>query len=49
MKWKDFALGKVPGQSEDPSCLMVDSYSTLSVLDQHMDLDKSAQHGVYTW
>ncbi|XP_064206455.1 ribosomal biogenesis protein LAS1L isoform X1 [Anguilla rostrata] len=48
VKWKDFPLGKVPGQSEDPSCLMVDSYSTLSVLDQHLDLDKSAQHSVYT-
>ncbi|KAJ8266464.1 hypothetical protein GJAV_G00130730 [Gymnothorax javanicus] len=48
VKWKDYPLGRVPGQSEDPSCLMVDSYSTLSVLDQHVDLDKSAQHSMFS-
>ncbi|KAI1902730.1 hypothetical protein AGOR_G00019020 [Albula goreensis] len=48
VKWKDFPLGKVPGQSEDPSCLMVDSYSTMSVLDQHVDVDKSSQHSTYS-
>ncbi|KAJ8347944.1 hypothetical protein SKAU_G00265330 [Synaphobranchus kaupii] len=48
VKWMDFPLGKMPGQCEDPSCLMVESYSTLSVLDQQVDLDKSAQHSVYT-
>lgn len=29
--WKNCPLGKVPGQSDDPSCLMVDTYSTMTV------------------
>ncbi|KAG7484192.1 hypothetical protein MATL_G00046600 [Megalops atlanticus] len=47
VKWKDYPLGKVPGQSEDPSCLMVDSYSSMSVLDQHVEVDKSGQHSAH--
>ncbi|KAL7834218.1 hypothetical protein SRHO_G00284650 [Serrasalmus rhombeus] len=37
--WKLYPLGKVPGQSEDPSCLMVETYSTLTVFDQQVELD----------
>ncbi|KAF3859909.1 hypothetical protein F7725_000164 [Dissostichus mawsoni] len=32
--WKNYPLGKVPGQSDDPSCLMVENYSTMTVFDQ---------------
>ncbi|XP_071774822.1 ribosomal biogenesis protein LAS1L [Centroberyx gerrardi] len=35
--WKNYPLGKVPGQSEDPSCLMVDNYSTMTVFDQPVE------------
>ncbi|XP_036436215.1 ribosomal biogenesis protein LAS1L [Colossoma macropomum] len=38
--WKLYPLGKVPGQSEDPSCLMVETYSTLTVFDQQVELDQ---------
>lgn len=31
LMWKNCPLGKVPGQSDDPSCLMVDTYSTMTV------------------
>ncbi|MBN3275259.1 LAS1L protein, partial [Polyodon spathula] len=40
VKWKDFPLGKVPGQSDDPSCLLLDSYSTMSVLEQPVDVER---------
>lgn len=39
--WKNFALGKVPGQSDDPSCLMVEAYSPMTVFDQPVDLDST--------
>ncbi|XP_041112062.1 ribosomal biogenesis protein LAS1L-like isoform X3 [Polyodon spathula] len=42
VKWKDFPLGKVPGQSDDPSCLLLDSYSTMSVLEQPVDVERTA-------
>ncbi|KAL7838839.1 hypothetical protein AOLI_G00272430 [Acnodon oligacanthus] len=38
--WKLYPLGKVPGQSEDPSCLMVETYSKLTVFDQQVELDQ---------
>ncbi|MGH0177815.1 UNVERIFIED_CONTAM: hypothetical protein FKN15_012615 [Acipenser sinensis] len=41
VKWKDFPLGKVPGQSDDPSCLLLDSYSTMSVLEQPVDVERT--------
>uniref|UniRef100_UPI0037E824BF ribosomal biogenesis protein LAS1L n=1 Tax=Semicossyphus pulcher TaxID=241346 RepID=UPI0037E824BF len=44
--WKNFPLGKVPGQSDDPSCLMVENYSTMTVFDQPVELESSAAHGV---
>ncbi|XP_056601071.1 ribosomal biogenesis protein LAS1L [Triplophysa dalaica] len=42
--WKRYPLGKVPGQSEDTSCLMVESYLTLNVFDQQMELDQLPRH-----
>ncbi|TUE36590.1 Ribosomal biogenesis protein LAS1L [Bagarius yarrelli] len=34
--WKQYPLGKVPGQLDDPSCLMVETYNTLTVFDQQV-------------
>ncbi|XP_048839499.1 ribosomal biogenesis protein LAS1L [Brienomyrus brachyistius] len=48
VKWKHFPLGKVPGQSEDPSYLMAENYSTMSVFDQHIEADKAAPHSNFT-
>ncbi|CAN9515888.1 unnamed protein product [Ophioblennius macclurei] len=40
--WKNYPLGKVPGQSDDPSCLMLKNYSTMSVFDQPVELEREA-------
>ncbi|CAL8326308.1 unnamed protein product [Merluccius merluccius] len=40
--WKNYPLGKVPGQSEEPSGLMVESYSTMAVFDQPVELEINA-------
>ncbi|KAK7930474.1 hypothetical protein WMY93_006869 [Mugilogobius chulae] len=37
--WKNYPLGKVPGQSDDPSCLMLDHFSTMEVSDQPVELE----------
>ena len=42
--WKNYPLGKVPGQSEEPSGLMVESYSTMVVFDQPVELEITAQN-----
>nr|XP_021404124.1 ribosomal biogenesis protein LAS1L isoform X2 [Lonchura striata domestica] len=34
VRWKDFPLGKLPGQTDDPDVLMLDNYSMMSLLDQ---------------
>ncbi|NXC50071.1 LAS1L protein, partial [Penelope pileata] len=34
VQWKDFPLGKLPGQTDDPDGLMLDDYSMMSLLDQ---------------
>uniref|UniRef100_A0A8C8RM64 LAS1 like ribosome biogenesis factor n=1 Tax=Pelusios castaneus TaxID=367368 RepID=A0A8C8RM64_9SAUR len=34
IQWKDFPLGKLPAQTDDPDGLLVDSYSMMSMLDQ---------------
>ncbi|NWX41765.1 LAS1L protein, partial [Steatornis caripensis] len=34
VRWKDFPLGKLPGQTDDPDGLMLDNYSVVSLLDQ---------------
>ncbi|KAM3871874.1 ribosomal biogenesis protein LAS1L [Diretmus argenteus] len=44
--WKNYPLGKVPGQSEDPSCLMLDNYSTMTVFDQPVELESMTPHNV---
>ncbi|XP_039460148.1 ribosomal biogenesis protein LAS1L-like [Oreochromis aureus] len=42
VSWKNYAIGKVPGQSDDPSCLMVDNYTIMTVSDQPVELESSA-------
>ncbi|GCB61916.1 hypothetical protein scyTo_0007131 [Scyliorhinus torazame] len=32
ISWKDYPLGKVPGQKEDPNCLFVENYTLMPVL-----------------
>ncbi|XP_077573514.1 ribosomal biogenesis protein LAS1L [Stigmatopora nigra] len=44
--WKNYPLGKVPGQSDEPSWLMVDNYSTVTVYEQPAELEKSAPRNV---
>lgn len=34
VKWGEYPLGVVPGQGEDPGCLLIDSYSMMNVLEQ---------------
>ncbi|XP_025951760.2 ribosomal biogenesis protein LAS1L isoform X1 [Dromaius novaehollandiae] len=34
VQWKDFPIGKLPGQTDDPDGLMLDNYSMMSLLDQ---------------
>lgn len=41
--WKNYPLGKLPGQSDDPSCLMVENYSTMTVFDQPVELECNAR------
>ncbi|KAM4695832.1 ribosomal biogenesis protein LAS1L isoform 2-T2 [Rhinophrynus dorsalis] len=43
VKWSEYPLGVVPGQTEDPGCLLLDSYSEMAVLDQQ--ITKAAQNG----
>ncbi|XP_067903504.1 ribosomal biogenesis protein LAS1L [Heterodontus francisci] len=37
--WKNYPLGKVPGQKEDPNCLLVDNYTLMPVLHQPINED----------
>ncbi|XP_014888292.1 ribosomal biogenesis protein LAS1L [Poecilia latipinna] len=39
--WKNFPLGKVPGQSDDPSSLMVETYSAMTVCEQPVEMESS--------
>ncbi|XP_063169752.1 ribosomal biogenesis protein LAS1L [Candoia aspera] len=34
LKWRNFPLGKLPGQTDDPDTLVVDNYTVMSALDQ---------------
>ncbi|XP_026534366.1 ribosomal biogenesis protein LAS1L [Notechis scutatus] len=34
LKWRNFPLGKLPGQTDDPDTLLVDNYTMMSALDQ---------------
>lgn len=44
--WKNYPLGKVPGQTDDPSCLMVETFSPMTVFDQPVDLDGTGTQNV---
>ncbi|XP_051914240.1 ribosomal biogenesis protein LAS1L [Hippocampus zosterae] len=44
--WKNYPLGKVPGQSDEPSCLMVDNYSTMIVSDEPVAMESSTPQNV---
>lgn len=44
--WKNYPLGKVPGQSDDPSCLMAESYSTMTVFDQPVEVESGSTHNI---
>ncbi|XP_030065897.1 ribosomal biogenesis protein LAS1L isoform X2 [Microcaecilia unicolor] len=39
VKWSEFPLGTVPGQTEDPGCLLLDSYSVIPEFDQTVTND----------
>ncbi|KAL6120195.1 las1l [Pungitius sinensis] len=42
--WKNYPLGKVPGQSDDPSRLMLENYSTMTVFDQPVEMESNTTH-----
>lgn len=42
IQWKKFPLGKVPGQSDDPTCLMVENCSTMTVFEQPVEVESSS-------
>lgn len=42
--WKNYPLGKVPGQSDDPNCLMLESYTLMEVLDQPVEKDSPSHN-----
>ncbi|XP_077402639.1 ribosomal biogenesis protein LAS1L [Vanacampus margaritifer] len=44
--WKNYPLGKVPGQSDEPSCLMVDNYSPMTVCEQPVGMESSTPQNV---
>ncbi|KAF3696473.1 Ribosomal biogenesis protein LAS1L Protein LAS1 -like protein [Channa argus] len=44
--WKNYPLGKVPGQSDDPSCLMVENYSAMTAFDQPVEIESNAAHNI---
>lgn len=35
--WKNYPLGKVPGQSDDPNCLMLENYTLMEISDQPVE------------
>lgn len=40
--WKNFPLGKVPRQSSEPSSLMVETFSSMTVFDQLVEVESRA-------
>lgn len=42
--WKNYPLGKVPGQSDDPNCLMLENYTLMEVLDQPVEKDSPSHN-----
>ncbi|KAE8584203.1 hypothetical protein XENTR_v10020861 [Xenopus tropicalis] len=45
VKWSEYPLGLVPGQTEDPGCLLVENYSEMSVLEQQGTESQMNGHG----
>lgn len=39
VNWKNYPLGKVPGQSDEPNGLMLENYTPMVVLDQPVDME----------
>ncbi|XP_069066556.1 ribosomal biogenesis protein LAS1L [Pleurodeles waltl] len=48
VKWEEFPLGTVPGQSEDPDCLLLESYHVMSPLEQAVSEERNSFHGMTT-
>lgn len=46
IQWKNFPLGRVPGQSDDPSCLMVENCTTMTVFEQPVETESGSAHRV---
>ncbi|KAM6924334.1 ribosomal biogenesis protein LAS1L [Xenentodon cancila] len=44
--WKNYPLGKVPGQSDDPSSLMVEHYSPMTVFGQPVEPESNAPRNI---
>lgn len=44
IQWKNYPLGKVPGQSDEPSCLMVENCTTMTVFDQPVEVESGTAH-----
>uniref|UniRef100_A0A8C6WHH4 Ribosomal biogenesis protein LAS1L n=1 Tax=Neogobius melanostomus TaxID=47308 RepID=A0A8C6WHH4_9GOBI len=42
--WKNFPLGKVPGQSDDPDCLMLQNFTLMAFPDQPADMEAPNLH-----
>lgn len=37
--WKNYPLGKVPGQPDEPACLMLENYTLMTVPDQPVEME----------
>lgn len=42
--WRNYPLGKVPGQSDDPDCLMLEDYTSMDVSDQSVDSESQSHN-----
>ncbi|KAH0630919.1 hypothetical protein JD844_004277 [Phrynosoma platyrhinos] len=42
VKWRNFPLGRLPGQNDDPDALLVDNYTMITALDQLVNRDKKS-------
>ncbi|XP_010863309.1 ribosomal biogenesis protein LAS1L [Esox lucius] len=47
VEWRNYPLGKVPGQLKDPTCLMLDHFSTMTVFDQQVEMENATQHNAH--
>ncbi|XP_060612171.2 ribosomal biogenesis protein LAS1L [Anolis sagrei] len=46
VKWRNFPLGRLPGQSDDPDTLLVENYTLITGPDQLVKQDKNSSSGV---